>query len=617
MLAWLTSLKEQGSIRALDLHFARFIASEANCSTQIEQDSVLLLSLWVSNELATGNVCLNLEQLAITNLAQNQNNAPELFRLWLDKPYQLLDNLSSLNVIKKANNDLAPLIVDGCNVYLYRYWQAEVYLANRINAMLQPCAISAGFNLELNKLFGISDKKIDWQKTAAAIALTRQFSVLSGGPGTGKTTTVIKILAAILIDAKAKNRDKKIEIKLAAPTGKAAARLSESISNAIAHLEILDEIKENIPTQSQTIHRLLGAYGERVGFTYNEQNPLHLDVLIVDEASMIDLTLMTNLLKALPKTARLILLGDRDQLASVEAGSILGEICSFIESGYNQKQAQTLGILTGYDYKQYIGKNSAIGDCLCQLRHSYRFGESSGIGKLSKAINKGSWKDVERIFKENYADISFFDLTGDSYRQLIAHMADKYSEYFDLISKKAPTLEIIDSFAKQRLLCALRDGNYGVNKLNEYIYQALVKKNKIKGQVATWYEGRPIILTKNEHSLGLYNGDIGICLIDPNTKQFKVYFSTIENQVKSVLPSRLPEHESAFAMTIHKSQGSEFADTYILLPDSVSPVITRELIYTGITRAKNNLQLYAKPAILKYGLHTKTLRASGLAARLN
>jgi exodeoxyribonuclease V alpha subunit len=470
---------------------------------------------------------------------------------------------------------------------------------------------------------------VNWQKVAAAVALTRRFAVISGGPGTGKTTTVTKLLAALIEQAA---QEKSLTIKLVAPTGKAAARLTESIGKAVQELPVSPELKAKIPTESSTLHRLLGAIPNSAEFRHNKQNPLHLDILVIDEASMVDLPMMYKVVDALPKHARLILLGDKDQLASVEAGAVLGDICSFHALGYGKEQASAIARLTGFDSLAHstIGASS-IADSLCMLQKSYRFDARSGIGQLAKAINAGSASNVDNVWARDFSDIEHFALSSESYNQMMQTLVQEYGRYLkrlgqqeqdpntgepESLTRKAKA--VLDTFNQCRLLCAIREGDFGVAGLNQRIEKALAARKLIQVQDEIWYHGRPVMVTRNDHGLGLYNGDIGICMRDDSEEEprLKVFFELPDGSVKSVLPSRVPEHETAYAMTIHKSQGSEFDYTLMILPPDFSPILTRELIYTGITRAKKRLALYAELNVLKRGIKVKTTRASGLIQRL-
>ena len=473
---------------------------------------------------------------------------------------------------------------------------------------------------------------VNWQKVAAAMALTRRFAVISGGPGTGKTTTVAKLLAALV--EQSKQMGDTPSIKLVAPTGKAAARLTESIGKAVESLPISPELKQQIPTESSTLHRLLGVIPGSAEFRHHQGHPLHLDILVVDEASMVDLSMMYKVVDALPKHARLILLGDKDQLSSVEAGAVLGDICSFHRFGYSAEQGEQLAKLTGYQaLTRQQGATSCIADSLCVLQKSYRFDARSGIGQLAKAVNAGDGAQVDAVYQQNFTDIEHFALNSQHYNQLIQTLVGEYRRYLQCL--KVEELEksdeqnrqnglekvaklALNTFNQCRLLCAIREGDFGVSGLNLRIEKALAARRLIQTQEELWYHGRPIMVTRNDHSLGLYNGDIGICIREPGEGgRLKVYFEQSDGSIKSVLPSRVPEHETAFAMTIHKSQGSEFDFTLMILPPDFTPLVTRELIYTGITRAKKRLAIYADIHLMKRGIRLRTERASGLVDRLS
>ncbi len=567
-----------------------------------------------------------------------------------------------------------PLVIDGDRLYLHRYWDFEKRVANQLRKLAQTIDVEAKTHKVLDDLFApsyhylfnalqllatkpktetnqqvmrqqlvcdmldvVATDELDWsaidtllteavrfdelqpldqlvptsaclnwQKVAAAVALSRRFSVISGGPGTGKTTTVTKLLAALITESQ-----QPLTIKLVAPTGKAAARLTESIGQAVTSLAVAPDIKAMIPTESSTLHRLLGYVPNQVEFRHHRNNPLHLDVLVVDEASMIDLPMMARLLDALPDHARVILLGDKDQLASVEAGAVLGDICSFIDRGYSAQQAQKLSQLTGYSLPQGRGSNG-ISDSLCMLQKSYRFDARSGIGQLAKAINVGNAYQVESVWKSGFSDIHFHEFTDHNYQAMITMVVNEYRSYLGHITDNSDAKTVLKAFATSRLLCAVREGDFGVIGLNQRIEKALMQQHLIQTSVdELWYIGRPIMISQNDHGLGLYNGDVGIAMQDDNAK-LRVYFEMADGKVRGVLPSQLPNHETVFAMTIHKSQGSEFEQTILVLPKTYSPILNRELIYTGVTRAKKRLDLYGSQAVVSRAVQVKTERASGL-----
>ncbi|MDN3681402.1 exodeoxyribonuclease V subunit alpha [Vibrio tapetis subsp. quintayensis] len=684
MFSTLQRLSQKGVLRQLDYQFGRFIANQE--PTQSER--VGFLAALLSHELGKGHICIDLTKLDISQmLGLYGEQAAELNLIVSDVNWLSLMQRAS---VIGSGSQAKPLVLDGSRLYLHRYWHYESQLSDVLKSLAQSSSLASSglgamtqtldhlftpsFSFLFKALTNLTESNqvlrqqlvcdhldvvlpeqldwsgidqvlvkaskaadledlrllvptsacLNWQKVAAAVALTRRFAVISGGPGTGKTTTVAKLLAALVEQGNQANHLP--IIKLIAPTGKAAARLTESIGAAISQLPVDPEIIAAIPTEASTIHRLLGAIPNRAEFRHNKVNPLHLDILVVDEASMVDLPMMHKLIDALPNQARLILLGDKDQLASVEAGAVLGDICSFIDQGFSAQQGQQLATLTGFDWlkNESTNANTGLADSLCMLQKSYRFDARSGIGQLAKAINAGKPYQVEQVWLAGFTDIKRHDLSKESYAAMIDMMVANYSGYLSFVHTKDKTTtslpkQVLKEFSKSRLLCAIREGDFGLTGLNLRIEAALRKKRLIPSFEEQWYVGRPVMVTRNDHGLGLYNGDIGICMLDESEDEarLRVYFELPDGSVKGVLPSRVPQHETAYAMTIHKSQGSEFDHTVMVLPNDFSPILTRELIYTGITRAKSQLDLFCQPAVLSKGVSIKTIRSSGLAQRLS
>ncbi|KAA5956074.1 exodeoxyribonuclease V subunit alpha [Pantoea sp. VH_24] len=449
---------------------------------------------------------------------------------------------------------------------------------------------------------------------AAAVALTRKTAVISGGPGTGKTTTVAKLLAAMI-----RLNPGALRIQLAAPTGKAAARLTESLGRALQDLAVSDEERRRFPAEATTLHRLLGAQPDTQRLRYHAGNPLHLDVLVVDEASMVDLSMMAKLIAALPAHARVVFLGDRDQLASVEAGAVLGDICRCTESGYSLARAEQLALLTGCTLQGSDDRQApVVRDSICLLQKSYRFDASSGIGQLAKAINRGDAEQVRAVFAAAHDDVSYQTLnSAEAYQVMLDEVAQGYQPFLQLIRQQAEPAEVIAAFGRYQLLCALRDGPFGVQGLNQRIEQRLMQLQRIRrpGIGSRWYAGRPVMITRNDSALGLFNGDIGITLRDEEGN-LKVFFPLPDGSIKAIQPSRLPSHETAWVMTVHKSQGSEFDHTALVMPTQFLPVLTRELVYTAITRARKQLTIYSEPGVFQRAVQLQTQRRSGLVERL-
>lgn len=590
---------EQHLLRQLDVQFAIMVAGE--------QPAVMLAAAILSRDAGEGHVCLPLSRLVC-----DDKTPPALqscFAL-LGDAVDWQGVLLSSSAVSDGSTP-APLILTGGRLYLNRLWRYELTVAryfSEANAPL-PCD-EVLLRQTLDGLF-TSQEPIDWQKVAAAVALTRRISVISGGPGTGKTTTVAKLLAALI----QLSGEQKCRIRLAAPTGKAAARLTESLGGALQKLPLTQEQLALFPNEASTLHRLLGAQPGSQRLRYHAGNPLHLDVLVVDEASMIDLTMMSRLIEALPAHARVIFLGDRDQLASVEAGAVLGDICTYASLGYTAARAQELVRLTGCALEGNDNPLAgALRDSLCLLQKSYRFGSHSGIGQLAAAVNRGDRNATRAVFSGEFDDIEKKSLqNGEEYQAMLDEALQGYQLFLESVQQQHPPERVIAAFGEYQLLCALREGPFGVAGLNERLEQVLAQKRKItRLPHSRWYEGRPVMISRNDSALGLFNGDIGIAL--DRGQGLRVWFLMPDGSVKSVQPSRLPEHETAWAMTVHKSQGSEFNHAALILPSQLSPVVTRELIYTAITRARKRLSLYTDERVLVQAIATRTERRSGLSA---
>ena len=500
----------------------------------------------------------------------------------------------------------------------------------------------------MNGLFGspAQNVPIDWQKLACALATRGAFSIVTGGPGTGKTTTVVRLLA--LLQAPAVEAGAPLRIRLAAPTGKAAARLTESISLQVKSLEVDDKVRQKIPSDVTTVHRLLGSRPGTRHFRHHAGNRLPLDVLVVDEASMIDLEMMANLLDALPAHARLVLLGDKDQLASVEAGAVLGDLCRDAEAGWYTPQTrawleQVSGENLGNsDLQQDLEGSHPLAQQVVMLRHSRRFGEGSGIGQLSRLVNQQLPREARALLAAgSHADLFALPLKGEQdrgFERLALEgrgtEAKGYRHYLEVLREQRPPAEtgledpcwalwagnVLHAFEAFQVLCAVRKGPWGVEGLNERITRALFARKLIDSD-QHWYEGRPVLMTRNDYGLGLMNGDIGIALKLPERDGqtprhvLRVAFARNDGQggIRFVLPSRLNDVETVYAMTVHKSQGSEFSHTALVLPEALNPVLTKELIYTGITRAKNWFSLVEpRTGVFEEAVQRKVKRLSGL-----
>ncbi|MCG6659062.1 exodeoxyribonuclease V subunit alpha [Halomonas campisalis] len=710
LMALLARWVERGWLRALDRALAAFLHREVPEAPA----PLLLAAALASHQLGRGHVCLDLAAtleapdlaLSLPPEGDDLSDPPPL-------PSEVLDGLTladweqalaNPSLVANAAPGSTPLVhapgPHGPRLYLRRYWQYEQEIRRHISARLgtsdeacrrklqlttgaarRPDTATAPKTLAtaLDALFPTTTE-LDWQKTACALAARSPFAVITGGPGTGKTTTVVKLLA--LLQAMALGRPdtasaRALRIRLAAPTGKAAARLNESIAGQVKQLSLaelagavgqqgvdISTLRDSIPTEVTTLHRLLGSRPDTRHFRHHAGNPLALDALVIDEASMVDIEMMAAVLTALPARARLILLGDKDQLASVEAGAVLGDLCQRAEGGhYSAETADWLEAVTGTpipaQYRDTDGQ--PLDQAIAMLRVSHRFDAQSGIGRLAEAVNRPlpdkrlareKRRAVREVFgaegKARYRDLARLPLSDaeDSgldrlvvegnpagFSQRGQGRTDRrgdpvapplgYRHYLEMLRSKRPdestfgesearqpfdawARAVLQAHGQFQLLCALRKGPWGIEGLNPRIGRALRRAGLLQASDLEleqgWFEGRPVLVTRNDYGLGLMNGDIGITLAVPDSRNaaqqpgrtlLRVAFPASDGSgsIKWVLPSRLQAVETVFAMTVHKSQGSEFTHTALLLPDAPNPILTRELVYTGITRARHWLTL--------------------------
>ncbi|WP_368868682.1 exodeoxyribonuclease V subunit alpha [Proteus penneri] len=634
MIKLLEQAITQNLLRPLDLRFAQMLVEDEN-------PILLFVFAYLSAQTGAGHVCLPLNIIQKDQLFDGRQKEFAL-EIWqkMGKPSakKIVEELTHCHCVNQSRDDPSfPIILDNEYLYLQRMWSYEEKVAQFFRREQAIVDIDENELIKvLNQLFPATkeNQETNWQKVAASVAITSPISIISGGPGTGKTTTVAKILAAFVM----LTSNEKPIIQLAAPTGKAAARLTESLGNALAQLNLSEEENKWMPKQAQTIHRLLGAQPESQQVRYHKDNPLQLDILVVDEASMVDLPMMARLIDALPLKCHVIFLGDKDQLASVEAGAVLGDICRFSEDGFSQKRFDQINHLTQGELVKSTDTIpvsqtpvSVVSDSLCLLRKSYRFGEDSGIGQLAFAVNKGQTKTAITLLKKaeispqqleivlEPQDVSFIALESkESYLLMIQDAVNAYREYLTLVSQKASPDIILNAFNQYRLLCARREGPFGVSGLNDRIEMLLHRQRLIRRPTNSYqsdYIGRPIMIQRNDSTLGLFNGDIGI-MLNNDEGEMKAFFQLPDGKLKAIQPSRLPQHETAYVMTVHKSQGSEFTHTALVLPDKFSPVVSRELLYTALTRAKKKLSLYASESMVRMAIQTRIQRQSGLIDKL-
>ena len=596
-----------GPWTALDLAWLQFLKSH-QASTSPLHDQLALL---VSHQMGLGHACLDFDTL-------------------LPDPQQSVDWTEAAKTLPWAQGDHSPLVVsvqaDGQpkRIYLRRAWQAEQTIQAAIQLRLATqFDVPSDTDQKLNALFGGESHEMDWQRIACAKALRAGITLITGGPGTGKTTTVVRLLA--LLQRAARDSHQTLRIHLAAPTGKAASRLSTSIQLALTHLPKGWEV--GIPTQAVTLHQLLQYNPDAAA---RPAPTLATDLVVVDEASMIDLELMARLLSCVPPHARLVLLGDKDQLASVEAGAVWSQLCEGAAQSDSHTHAQT-------NQAYSLTEQTAV------LHVSRRFHADSAIGQWAKLINEGQQQSLKACWQalpeadalsnhasseiQRWPDLWRERPQGQLHPHVVMSLQKGWANWLALLKPllkagnvcdNSLALQLLNSFSQFQVLCALRQGAWGVQALNERIALALgLVSNRDKGFQSSdaqgvWFVGRPVMVTRNDYHLNLMNGDVGQCL--PTAQGLRVAFPDGKGGIRWILPSLLEGVETVWAMTVHKSQGSEYDHVLMVLPDRETPVLTRELLYTGVTRAKTRLSWWVpNPAVLFSAVGQRVTRSGGLA----
>jgi exodeoxyribonuclease V alpha subunit len=563
----------------------------------------------VSMATLDGNVCTDLSDIAA---ALNDGSDTETVRQPL---------LESGVTGQPESCGAMPLILDqDGRLYLHRYFDYECRLARslaeRHAAQIAP-EIPAALGARLTSLFAANRASLgdaaDWQQIAVAMALLGNVTIISGGPGTGKTTTVVSLLACLL------EQDPDCRIAMAAPTGKAAARMTEAVRLRASHLPT--EIQARLPTESYTIHRLLGVMPGG-GFRHHAGNRLAIDALVVDEASMLDLALATRLIEAVPDNARIILLGDKDQLAAVESGAVFAELSAdpSLSAARINQIASLCALPSAAIQAPKPVAHSGLKDQVVWLTRNFRFASDSGIGQLAADINSGDGRGaIARLGTDTSGSLRWLDDGGTIPRdESVQAILAGYAGYLDALRADGRNVgAATDAFARFRTLCAVRDGARGVEAINRMVskyFRSVLNHPLDPGEHSEWYPGRPVMVLRNDYVLKLFNGDIGIVMPD-DSGALMVFFPEGDAGFRAVAPVRLPAHETAFAMTVHKSQGSEFDHVLVLLPADHNPVLTRELVYTAVTRARLRVTLVSGATVLEKAIQTPTRRRSGLPAR--
>jgi exodeoxyribonuclease V alpha subunit len=584
-------------VHFIDQHFAALM----NRLAKVPSPELELAAKLVSNFRERGDVCVALRTITSTDASKIGGPDVPPLKNWLRK-------LRASGVVG-APGEFAPLILDKAErLYLQRYWKYEDDLGRNLQARLRDNPIRDFNQTELaknlEKLFPVQS---DLQKVAAFVAATSRLCVISGAPGTGKTRTIV-LICALLIALAGK---RELNFALAAPTGKAAARLKETIAQTRLALRLPEDVK--LPADASTIQRLLGAKGESPHFRHNAKNPLAADVVIVDEASMIDLALLAKLFDAVRPDARVILVGDKDQLASVEAGSAFRDICTpGFQLGVAVSLAEAFAKYTGEKLEDTSSGEAPIHPVVVELRRNYRFTPGTGIAELGSAVNQGDAEGAFAVLKSGgrvrwrpTPSVKSFE------RELCEHVLPRFEKFLTL-TDPADALNQLAEFA---VLCALRRGPFGAETVNGLLEQMLRDTEKVEGD-GRYHAGEPVIIVRNDYNVGLFNGDLGIVLPDATSDELRVFFRGEDGDVLNFAPGRLPEHEPAFALTVHKSQGSEFRAALVILPERDAPVLTRELLYTGVTRVRETVEVWATEHILRQTIERKIERSSGLRDRL-
>jgi|AntRauTorcE11897_2_1112592.scaffolds.fasta_scaffold02585_4 exodeoxyribonuclease V alpha subunit len=576
----------------------RFLESEHGALTPEEKLAAILT---VQFRMA-GHVCLPVDR-SLRDLGQLLELQPSILKQLPDRPL----DLSGSAIIGDPGDEM-PFVLDGNRLYQSSYYKMEQSLKQWIEekSTSHNGVLTDEKKEHLDELFDNDDQSLNWQKVAVAMSAFKPFIIISGGPGTGKTTTVARLLVMHQRSSK-----KPLRIALAAPTGKAAGRMGEALKAEMKRLSLSDDELRNYPSESQTIHRLLRGVEERGLLPPVREKKLPYDMVIVDEASMIDLSLMHRLIKHLSPDTTLVLLGDKNQLASVEAGSVFADLCGKEGNAFRSETLDKLKAGGIQLSESYAGKMSAAHDSIVYLTKSYRFDADSGIGTLAESVKTGleSAHAVDTVFRE-YDDIDHvpFSYTKDDFSGMMLNISERVS----IASEITDVSDLLDFWKQQIWLTVVRRGLSGSDRLNQLAEQTLATKRTVRMNQG-WYSGRPVIVTRNDYDLGVYNGDFGVCMLSGNEENRYVMYVQSGAGIKKIRPERLQHFKPAYFLTVHKSQGSEFDTINLLMPKEYVPVLTKELLYTAITRAKKKFVLHGSRTLFVKGSNSSTERFSGLS----
>jgi exodeoxyribonuclease V alpha subunit len=589
-------IRDQEFIFSIDRHFAEFCQRLHGTESDLLKTAALLCS----NRIFRGDIFLDLETIEDLNNLYNDEDFDEITVPSKDNWLQDLQ----LSPVVGSPEEKKPLILseDG-HLYLYRYWNYEKKIYSLISQLSQRIF---DFNKDLarkkiSQLFDLNEDETNLQALAAHMSLQRGLTVISGGPGTGKTTTAVKIL--ILLIEELEDRGMEPRIELCAPTGKAAARLTESIIDGKRTINYDSSIVDYIPDAASTIHRLLGSGNLNTVFRYNDENPLDCNILLVDETSMVESSLMAHLLSAVFSDCRVIMLGDMHQLTSVGAGSVFSDICNRgRELNYSPDFKINNSWLIKKDMILKNEKNEKYGDFILKLQKSYRFDHESGIGKISKAILQGDTENVMSILKNPaYEDVVFLPMNESGAKKSLK----------DLFLSNIHQSENKDYDIKSSvMLTPVKKGPWGTEALNKLIIDE-EKQRPLVASPIPLFEGMPVIINSNNYTFDLYNGDIGI--VHNIDGMAAAYFSQNDRHVDF---SNLSDYSHAYGLTIHRSQGSEYNSVFLVMPRCRDSLLTRELLYTAITRARKRVYILSEEKIIRHTVENIQKRRSSLGRAL-